>query len=585
MHLGEAWDPPDIRPRPSCGPTADLLRVSVNRWWPSDPADTILSVAGAAPSRCGDAARLAIAAPNRCAVEAGLRIAAEGGNAVDAAIAALVVALVNEPGVASLGGAAFVTVDPADGGPAVTVDGAVTMPGLGLNAARAVSARTRGLRDVVLGYGGGTAMSVGHGAVGTPGTLAALETAHAGFGRLPWAVLIEPAVETVAGGFPLSQAAAAYLGFARDPVYGWHPQTRAALHHPDGRPLRAGDTVHLAGLADFLRRYAAEGSAAFYTGEVATAIEADMAEHGGLVTAADLAGYRPVVRPALGFCAGDWRLATNPPPSIGGAVLAAMLLLMSGRPAGDWTVDDLAHLTTVQLAVLQHRADHLDETLEREQAAAALLDGVLAGGQDWLRGSPSTLHVSTVDAAGNACAVTASAGYGSGVPAPGTGIWLNNCLGEHELNRVGVHGLPVGERLASNMAPTVARRGDGAVLAIGSPGADRITTAMLQVLAPLLAAPEGLPGAEQVQQLVDRPRLHVRLEPGADGRVVVDHEPGLDPVVTAPDGLAARLPALDWHSHTGTPMFFGAVGVAARAAGGRLTAAADRRRWCAAAVG
>lgn len=542
-------------------------------------------MAPAASPRSGDDARLAIAAPNRASVDAGLRVAAEGGNAVDAAVAALVVALANEPGVASLGGAAFVTIDPGDG-QAVTVDGAVTMPGLGLDAERTRYARTHGLRDVVLGYGGGTAMSVGHGAVGTPGTLAALETAHAGYGRMPWRVLLEPAVEAAAEGFPLSQAAAAYLGFARDPVYGWHPQTRAALHHPDGRPLQAGDTVQVPGLADFLTGYATHGAAAFYRGPVAAAIEADMAEHGGLLTAADLAGYRPVVRPALGFRSGRWRLATNPPPSIGGAVLAAMLLLMSGRPAGDWTVDDLAHLAAVQLAVLQHRADHLDESPEREEAATALLDGVLAGGQEWLRGSPSTLNVSVVDADGGACAVTASAGYGSGVPAPGTGIWLNNCLGEHELNRAGLHGLPVGERLASNMAPTVARRDDGAVLAIGSPGADRITTAVLHVLAPLLGAGDRTHADPALlQQLVDRPRLHVRLDREPDGRVAVDHEPGLDPLVGAPDGLAARLPDLAWRSHTGTPMYFGAVGVASRSARGTLAAAADRRRWCAAAVG
>jgi gamma-glutamyltranspeptidase/glutathione hydrolase len=487
--------------------------------------------------------------------------------------------------VASLGGAAFLTVDDGDGRP-VTVDGAVTMPGLGLDAERAVRARTRGLRDVVLGYGGGTAMSVGHGAVGTPGTLAALETAHAGYGRMPWRVLLEPAVETVAAGFPLSQAAAAYLGFAREPVYGWHPETRSALHRPDGHPLQAGDTVRLPGLADFLTGYAQEGAAAFYRGPVAASIEADMSEHGGLVTAADLAGYRPVVRPALGFGCGRWSVATNPPPSIGGAVLAAMLLLMSGRPRGDWTVEDLAHLTTVQQAVLQHRADHLDESLEREEAATALLDGVLAGGQEWLRGSPSTLHVSAVDADGRACAVTASAGYGSGVPAPGTGIWLNNCLGEHELNRVGLHGLPVGERLASNMAPTVARRDDGTVLAVGSPGADRITTAMAHVLAPLLTAADGVPADPvRLQQLVDRPRLHVRMDREPGGRVVVDHEPGLDPLVTGPDGLAARLPDLEWRSHTGTPMYFGAVAVAARSARGTLSAAADRRRYCTAGVG
>jgi gamma-glutamyltranspeptidase / glutathione hydrolase len=529
---------------------------------------------------------LAIAAPNRDAVGAGARIAEQGGNAVDAVIASLVVALVNEPGVASLGGSAFFTIEPADRSWPVTIDGAVTMPGRGVPDLRAESARTEGLRDVVLGYGGGTAMSVGHGSVGTPGALAAIEAAHAGYGRLPWAAVLAPAIEVAEAGFRLGAAAAAYLDHVRNPVFGWHPQTTSALHHPDGRPVLVGEWIRIPGLSDFLRSYAGSGSSAFYRGPVAEQIEAEMADCGGLLTAADLIGYQPVVRPALSLPTGRWRLATNPPPSIGGAVLAAMLLLMSGRPETDWTLDDLAHLVAVQQAVLQHRADHLDESTEREVAATALLDGVLAGGQGWLRSSPSTLNVSAVDVEGTACAVTASAGYGSGVPAADTGIWLNNCLGEHELNRSGLHELPVGARLASNMAPTVGRRDDGAVLAIGSPGADRITTSILQVLAPLVAAQEGGPGwqldTDLLQRLVDRPRLHVRLDdPG--GRCVVDHEPDLTPILTGVGGLAGRVPGLGWCQHA-EPMYFGAVGVAGSSVAGGLCAAADARRHGAAAV-
>ena len=118
--------------------------------------------------------------------------------------------------------------------------------------------------------------------------------------------------------------------------------------------------------------------------------------------------------------------------------------------------------------------------------------------------SSSTVHVSVVDERGMACAITASAGYGSGATIPGTGILLNNCLGEPELNRRGVHALTPGTRLGSNMAPAVGRRADGAVLAIGSPGADRITTALLQVLGGYAL------GGLDLQAAVDEPRLHVR---------------------------------------------------------------------------
>jgi len=177
------------------------------------------------------------------------------------------------------------------------------------------------------------------------------------------------------------------------------------------------------------------------------------------------------------------------------------------------------------------------------------------------------VHVSVVDAHGTACAITASYGYGSGATVPGTGLWLNNCLGELELNRAP---LRPGERLRSNMAPTVGRRADGAALAIGSPGADRITTALLQVLAAFAR------GDATLQEAVDAPRLHVHhLDEGdPDGAVRVEAEddlPLLDP----------DLPVRRHHRHS---MYFGGVAAALRQASGGLEAAADPRRAGAAAV-
>jgi gamma-glutamyltranspeptidase/glutathione hydrolase len=546
------------------------------------------------------AVRVAVAAPNQAAADAGARAAALGGNAVDAAVAAVLVALSSEPGVASLGGGAFLTIAPAGSGDMVTVDGAVTMPGLGL----AADAFGGGLRDVLFSYGGGTAMSVGHGSVGTPGGLAAIEQAHRSFGRIPWREVVLPARDVAAAGFPLGKAAADYLEHAREPVFGWNPEARSTLHHPDGRPLGPAEIVRIHGLAEFLDAVADQGPDVLYRGEVARAIAADMAAYGGLVTAADLDRYRPEVRRALSVPIGRWQLGTNPAPSIGGPVLAAMLLLMDGRPArwrrsrqsaaasrrsgrvaaprvpGEWSLADVRHLIAVQVAVLRHRAVTLDLTHERDEAVSDLLDGVLESGTGWMPGSPSTLHVSAVDVEGAACSVTASSGYGSGVVAPGTGVWLNNCLGEHELNRTGVHGLPPGARLASNMAPTVARRADGAVLAAGGPGADRITTSLLQALSPLMAG--GDLDSARLQRVVDRPRLHVRLDPDPDA-LVVDHERDLPPGWRVPlDGLAAHA---RWVEHPAASMYFGGVTLAARASSGALAAAADPRRAGRVAIG
>ena len=209
-----------------------------------------------------------------------------------------------------------------------------------------------------------------------------------------------------------------------------------------------------------------------------------------------------------------------------------------------------------------------DVELGRPVAQDRPLDGVMAGGQKWLGVAPSTAHVSVVDAEGFACSVTASSGYGAGVSIPGTGVWLNNCLGEHELNRGGLHSLAPGERLASNMAPSVARRPDGAVLAIGSPGADRITTALAQVLASFAH------GGYDLQQAIDRPRVH--LSRGPDGSEVLHQE---DDVVLPP---TIDLPIKKYPPRA---MFMGGVAAALREADGTLVGAADPRRSGAVALG
>lgn len=504
---------------------------------------------------------VAVAATSRLAAAAGIRLAEIGGSAVDAAIAATLVSMVCEIGVCSPGSGAFVTVDPGDGSAPVTVDGNVEMPGRGLPPERFGS----GVVEVTTAYGGGLTMTVGHGSVATPGALAALDLAHQRYGVAPWADVVAPAVEAASDGFPMGPTSAYYLGFVHESVFGRARDSAAAVHAPDGRPLGAGETVHIPYLAESLRLIADEGARAFYQGDLAARIADDMEACGGLVTRADLAAYTPVVRESLVTELGDWQLSTNPPPAIGGVTLAAMLRLMAGRPAAAWTADDVSHLVSVQEAVLGYRLEHLDVAADRRDAARDLLRLVGTDGLAGLRTSPSTIHISVVDADGAACAVTSSAGYGSGVMTPGTGLWLNNCLGEPELNRAGLHTLPPGERLPSNMAPTVGRRPDGAVLAIGSPGADRITTALLQVLAGMAN------GGLTLDQAVSRPRLHVRCTP--DG-ATVEHEADLE---LPPLGLPTR-------AHDPLSMYFGGVGAALRLPDGSVAATGDPRRAAVVAV-
>ena len=267
-----------------------------------------------------------------------------------------------------------------------------------------------------------------------------------------------------------------------------------------------------------------------------------MAAGGGLVTAEDLASYRPVERPAHRQPVGDWDVAISPPPSIGGPMLAVMLGELARRGQWDW-----ADAIEIQRAVLGYRASVHNQSWDLEADGRSLLERVAREGLDAVRGSGSTAHISAVDEDGTACAITMSSGYGAGLAIPGTGILLNNCLGETELNPHGLHAVEPGTRLPSNMAPTTARGADGQVLAIGSPGADRITTALMLVL-----GQEALHGAD-IQHAISRPRLHLRL--GEDG---FSCEFERDPELAA----AVAASGLPGHEYPEPHMYFGGVGAA-----------------------
>lgn len=505
---------------------------------------------------------IGVAAASQIAADAGAAMA-DGGNAVDAAIAAAVTSLCTEPGIMCAGGSGFVTVWPPGGQP-VVIDGYAEIPyGDGR------TALGDGIVAVEFDYGGMMSQGVGYGSVATFGAFAALGAASQRFGRLPWDRVLEPVIGWADVGFPVSRGAAVFLESTYPAIYGWQRDSAALLTNGHGRPLREGDTLRVPGLADALRTIAADGAQACYSGAVGAHIGSYVHERGGLLTADDLARYAPLVRDALTVDISDWTIATNPSPAIGGVCVAAMLLLLRERTGHAWDAAAARTLALVEDAVLSYRTTRLDGAGVGRQAidaATALLATAREGDLEVLLGAPSTVHTSAVDADGWACSVTASGGYGSGVLVPEVGMWLNNSLGEFDLHPGGIASLPPGSRLASNMAPTVARRPDGAVLAIGSPGAGRIATAVAQVLYHHLDLGAGLDAA------VQRHRLHVET---VDGRRTVSVEPDVPLVDLA--GYAVRRFA---RSH----MYFGGVTAARWDPFTGVDVASDHRRGGAVAV-
>ena len=497
--------------------------------------------------------RIAVATSSELAADAAKEVAAAGGNAVDCGLAAALVAINTEPGVCALGGSAFITVWGAGGAP-VTIDGNVAVPGAGL----APDQRGQGAVSVTLDYGGGITTLVGHGAVAIPGTLAAMEHAWKRYGRVPWRTIFSPTIRACRDGFPLSAACRYYLGYSADLIFNRSDDGYAALHRADGTLRDAGDTVIVPHLADSLEAIAENGAGIFYEGEIGAAIAGHCRNGNGMLTRDDLKGYRAIERAPLITDIGGWSIAGNPPPAVGGSVLAAMLLACSDLRGDSWTKDALAQLVASQRACLDFRKRHLDLAADVADEAARLLESANSGRLLTRWTSASTVHTSAVDGDGTGCAITASSGYGSGEMPAGTGLWLNNCLGEIELNRRGLNAGPPGARLPSNMAPSVARCGD-AVLAVGSPGADRITTAMQQFLINhfLFRMP--------LREAISHPRVHVDTS-GAMVRLMA--EPGLDlPDIDLPVTVFPEI-----------VMYFGGVSAAVHDPDSGLDAAADPRR-------
>jgi gamma-glutamyltranspeptidase/glutathione hydrolase len=496
--------------------------------------------------------RVATATTSQLAADAAAEVADAGGNAVDCAIAASLLAMNTQPGVCALAGGAYVTLWHPDHDP-ITVDGNVSVPGSGLSQNHEAF-----VESVYMEYGGGIETLVGAGSVAVPGSLSALAATAEKFGQVEWRKLLQPSIRAATDGFPLAAACHYYLQYSGDLVFGRSAEGHAALHDKNGQLKECGSTIVVPHLADTLDAIAQEGARVFYEGEIATKIARHSKDNNGLLTADDLKNYQPEFRAALMTKLGDWRIATNPAPAVGGAVLTAMLAAFEKQPISTWDRDAARQMLEVQRAALSYRKNHLDLADDTVLAIEHFL--TLARSQlrpaEW--SSSSTVHTSSVDDTGLACAITASSGYGSGDMPQGTGLWLNNCLGELELNRRGLQAGPAGARLPSNMAPSTARTADS-VLALGSPGAGRITTALHQFLINFVQV--GL----SLEDAVAHPRMHLDVSGNKESLAMETGLPSL-----GPDIAVAEYPELN--------MYFGGVAAALfdRQTGFRL--AADPRR-------
>ncbi len=486
-----------------------------------------------------------IAAGHPVCAQTGADAMRNGGNAVDGALAAMLASFACEPLLTSLGaGGYMLVVEP--GKEPVLLDFFVEAPGRGADAGALAT-----LVPVSVSFGDAIQVfNIGPASVGTYGMAAGVCEASSRFGRIPLDELVRPAVKLARGGVELNGPQAYVIEILAGIVTST-PEC-AALFAPDGRVVRAGDIVRQPELADSLERLGSEAAAPFFTGDIAAAIVDWLAERGGIVTAEDLAEYEVVDRTPIRVAYRGREVVTNPPPSAGGILIAHALALLDREPSAP----DLGQVVATMERTQAERTPEFIEGLDDPEFVKRFLARRSSLG--------STTHVAVLDREGWACSVTCSNGSCSGVVVPGTGVHLNNMLGEQDLNPLGFHRHPPGRRMPSMMSPTTVLREGAPELVLGSAGSNRIRSAILQTI--IRVIDDGLEAGDAVQA----PRVHFE-----DG--VVYAEPGIDTGALEHAGRAiARFRELN--------LFFGGVQAVARDRHGRFSGGGDPRRGGAALV-
>ncbi|WP_218240629.1 gamma-glutamyltransferase [Comamonas fluminis] len=443
-----------------------------------------------------------VASEQELATQIGVDILKAGGNAMDAAVAvgfALAVAL---PNAGNIGGGGFMMVHDARSGKDIALDFREVAP---KGASRTMYLDDKG--NVVDGKSLFT-----HYAVGVPGTVAGMTHALSRWGSMPLPAVMAPAIELAEKGYPVSATLAKTLSQEKKNMSRW-PATQA-IFWKNGTPLQAGEQLVQKDLAQSLRLISQQGAKAFYQGEIAQRIAAEMAPHANAITLQDLRDYKVVEREPVRGTYRGYQIVTMPPPSSGGAHLLQILNMMERWPMQQWgpnSAQSVHHMTEAMKLAYADRAEYLGDPdfvkiplqgLISKRYASELAAGItprqarpsqsIKPGKPQPYESDQTTHYSVVDKAGNAVAVTytLNTNFGSGIVAKGTGILLNNEMDDFSVkpgvaNAYGLLGgdanaVQAGKRPLSSMTPTLVLKDGKPVLVTGSPGGARIITTVLQ---------------------------------------------------------------------------------------------------------
>jgi len=470
------------------------------------------------------AARGMVVSTDRVASEVGSEILRRNGNAVDAAVAVHFALAVVNPEAGNIGGGGFMVTRMADG----------TVAALDFREAAPMKA-TRDMYLDARGNVSDTLSLAGHLASGVPGSVSGMWEAHRRFGKLPWAELVQPAIN-LAEGIVIHERLAGSLR-RNEQIINHYAETQR-IFAPGGKLLLVGDRLVQTDLAETLRRIQQQGADGFYRGRTAELIEQQMQRGGGIMTREDLARYKAVWRDPLRFSYRGNTVISMPPPSSGGATMAEMLKILEGydlKSAGflspryvhlfaeaarrayadrntyladpDFIQQPTARMISEQYAATRRATIRLDHATPSADVAPGLGPAPAEG--------QNTTHYSIVDGFGNAVAVTTTLNslYGSGITVAGTGILMNNEMDDFTSkpgvpNQFGLvqgaaNAIAPGKRMLSAMSPTIILGRDGRLRAVtGTPGGSTIITSIAQMVSNIVDFDMDVATAELA------PRLH-----------------------------------------------------------------------------
>ncbi len=466
-----------------------------------------------------------VASVDALATQVGVDILQQGGNAVDAAVAVGFALAVTHPQAGNLGGGGFMLLRTA-AGRTTAIDFREMAP---VKASRDMFLDAQGNADSKLSL-------TSHLASGTPGSVAGFALAAQKYGTLPLNRLLQPAIELARKGFVVNGSLADDLNTYGKEVLLSHPNSKAIFFKADGTPYLKGERLVQRNLAKSLELIAKQGPDAFYKGAIADEIAGEMAQHGGLISKADLAAYRAVERQPISGTYRGYEVFSMPPPSSGGIHIVQILNILENfdlAKLGFGSADAMQVMAEAEKYAYADRSEYLGDPdfvkvpwqaltskayakslaqqidLAKARPSAEIKPGKLAPYE-----SNQTTHFSVVDKAGNAVAVTytLNTNFGSGIVAGNSGILLNNEMDDFSAKpgTPNVYGLVGGEanavqpykRPLSSMSPTIVAKDGKTWLVTGSPGGSRIITTVLQMVV------NSIDFGMNVAEATNAPRFH-----------------------------------------------------------------------------